>query len=152
MTTTPGVLADDVADLGMALMLAVLRRVGDGDRLVREGRWAAGEQLPLGHSPRKADRRTRPRSDRAGTGVARGGLRHVGAIRNRSTLSGVDWIAHQSPVDLARDSDVLAVCVAASTATQNIVDASLLQALGPEGIVVNVARGNVVDEDALIER
>ncbi|WP_268814686.1 NAD(P)-dependent oxidoreductase, partial [Sinorhizobium meliloti] len=52
VTTTPGVLADDVADLGIALMLAVLRRVGDGDRLVREGRWAAGEQLPLGHSPK----------------------------------------------------------------------------------------------------
>ncbi|RVG04079.1 2-hydroxyacid dehydrogenase [Sinorhizobium meliloti] len=152
VTTTPGVLADDVADLGIALMLAVLRRVGDGDRLVREGRWAAGEQLPLGHSP-KGKRIGVLGLGQIGRALASRAEAFGMSVRywNRSTLCGVDWIAHQSPVDLARDSDVLAVCVAASAATQNIVDASLLQALGPEGIVVNVARGNVVDEDALIE-
>ncbi|MBB4186509.1 lactate dehydrogenase-like 2-hydroxyacid dehydrogenase [Sinorhizobium terangae] len=152
VTTTPGVLTDDVADLGIALMLAVLRRLGDGDRLVREGRWASGEQLPLGHSPK-------------GKRIGVLGLGQIGralALRaeafgmsvrywNRSRLTDVEWVAHESPADLARDSDVLAVCVAASAATKNIVDASVLEALGPQGIVVNVARGSVVDEDALIE-
>ncbi|THK39583.1 2-hydroxyacid dehydrogenase [Ensifer sp. MPMI2T] len=152
VTTTPGVLTDDVADLGIALMLAVLRRLGEGDRLVREGRWAAGEQLLLGHSPK-------------GKRIGVLGLGQIGralALRaeafgmsvrywNRSKLTDVKWVAHESPADLARDSDVLAVCVAASAATQNVVDASVLEALGPQGIVVNVARGSVVDEDALIE-
>ncbi|MDK1377339.1 MULTISPECIES: 2-hydroxyacid dehydrogenase [unclassified Sinorhizobium] len=152
VTTTPGVLTDDVADLGIALMLAVLRRLGEGDRLVREGRWAAGEQLPLGHSPK-------------GKRIGVLGLGQIGralALRaeafgmsvrywNRSRLTDVTWVAHESPADLARDSDVLAVCVAASAATQNIVDTAVLEALGPKGIVVNVARGSVVDEDALIE-
>ncbi|MDK1491865.1 2-hydroxyacid dehydrogenase [Sinorhizobium sp. 7-81] len=151
VTTTPGVLTDDVADLGIALTLAVLRRLGEGDRLVREGRWAAGEQLPLGHSPK-------------GKRIGVLGLGQIGralafraeafgmSVRywNRSRLTNVKWVAHQSPVDLARDSDVLAVCVAASAATQNIVDASVLEALGRQGIVINVARGSVIDEDALI--
>src|SRR5699024_6167522 len=52
VTTTPGVLTDDVADMAVGLMLAVLRRIGSGDRMVRAGRWAAGDKPPLGRSPR----------------------------------------------------------------------------------------------------
>ena len=52
VTTTPGVLTDDVADIGIALMLAVMRRITEGDRMVRDGRWAKGEAFPLGSSPK----------------------------------------------------------------------------------------------------
>lgn len=152
VTTTPGVLTDDVADLGIALMLAVLRRLGEGDRLVREGRWAAGEALPLGHSPK-------------GKRIGILGLGQIGRALgrraevfgmtvgywNRSRLSDVaSWTAHETPADLARDSDVLAVCLAATAATNDIVDAHVLEALGPQSIVVNVARGSLIDEDALL--
>lgn len=151
VTTTPGVLTDDVADLGVALMLAVLRRLGEGDKLVRDGHWAAGQQLPLGHSPKGK------RIGVLGLGQIGRALAHRAeafgmSVRywNRSAVPDVDWVAHQTPRDLAADSDVLAVCVAANAATQNIVDAAVLGALGPQGIVVNVARGSVLDEDALI--
>lgn len=151
VTTTPGVLTDDVADIGMALMLAVYRHVARGDAFVREGRWAAGEAFPLGTSPK-------------GKRVGILGLGQIGRALgrraeafgmsigywNRSPLSDTNWIPYSDPVELAASSDVLAVCIAASAATQGIVGAGVLRALGPKGVVINVARGSVVDEDALL--
>lgn len=151
VTTTPGVLTDDVADIGIALMLAVLRRIAEGDRLVREGRWAAGESLPLGRSP-KGRRIGILGLGQIGKALARRAEAFGMSVRywNRSKIEGTGWTACATPADLARDSDVLAVCVAASAGTHNIVDGKVLEALGPEGIVVNVARGSLIDEDALI--
>jgi len=151
VTTTPGVLTDDVADMGIALLLAVLRRIPEGDRMVREGRWAGGELFPLGRSPK-------------GKRIGIVGLGQIGralgeraeafgmAVRywNRSNITDTAWVRHETLVELARDSDILAVCIAASPATQSIVNADVLSALGPTGILVNVARGSVVDEDALL--
>lgn len=150
VTTTPGALTEDVADMGMALMLAVLRRIVEGDRFVREGRWAAGEKLPLGSSLR-------------GRRLGVLGLGQIGrALATRAEVFGMAvrycdkfatearWTGLPDPVALAADSDVLAVCVAASPATRGIVDAAVLDALGPRGVLVNVARGSVVDEAALV--
>lgn len=151
VTTTPGVLTDDVADMGMALLLAVLRHIPKGDRMVREGRWAKGEAFPLGSSPK-------------GKRVGILGLGQIGRafgkraeafgmdVRywNRSSVTDVSWKSCASPVELAADSDILAVCIAASAATQNIVNAAVLKTLGPKGVLVNIARGTVIDEDALL--
>ncbi|WP_187277105.1 2-hydroxyacid dehydrogenase [Phyllobacterium endophyticum] len=151
VTTTPGVLTDDVADLGIALLLAALRLIPKGDRLVREGRWAKGEALPLGNSAK-------------GKRVGILGLGQIGKafgkraeafgmnVRywNRSPITDVNWKSCASPVELAGDSDILAVCIAAGAATQDIVNADVLKALGPKGVLVNIARGTVIDEDALL--
>ncbi len=151
VTTTPGVLTDDVADLGIALLLAVLRHIPKGDRMVREGRWAKGEAFPLGNSPK-------------GKRVGILGLGQIGKafgkraeafgmdVRywNRSSITDVRWKSCASPAELAGVSDILAVCIAASAATQNIVNADVLKALGPKGVLVNIARGTVIDEDALL--
>jgi lactate dehydrogenase-like 2-hydroxyacid dehydrogenase len=109
VTTTPGVLTDDVADLGMALMLAVLPHVPKGDAFGMSVRYW-----------------------------------------NRSAVADTGWTSCPSPAALAEDSDVLVVCVAASAATRNIVDAKVLKALGRTGVLVNIARGSVIDEDALL--
>ncbi len=150
VTTTPGVLTDDVADLGIALTLAVLRRVPEGDRFVREGHWS-NQGFPLGRSPK-------------GKRLGILGLGQIGKALgeraeafgmvvqywNRSDVAGTHWRNFASPTELAGESDILAVCVAATPSTQNIVNAEVLKALGEKGVLINVARGNVVDEDALL--
>src|SRR5690606_11910971 len=106
VTTTPGVLTDDVADTGIALMLAVLRHVVKGDSAVRDGRWARGEAFPLGTSPK-------------GKRLGILGLGQIGralGIRaeafgmqihywNRSPVSETQWTAHATPMELAGASD-----------------------------------------------
>ncbi|NLS04076.1 2-hydroxyacid dehydrogenase [Rhizobium sp. P32RR-XVIII] len=150
VTTTPGVLTDDVADLGIALTLAVLRHVAKGDSFVRDGKWGR-EPFPLGHSPK-------------GKRVGILGLGQIGKafgrraeafgmdVRywNRSPITDVAWKVCASPVALAEDSDILVLTIAASAATQNIVSADMLKALGKTGVLINIARGSVVDEDALL--
>jgi len=150
VTTTPGVLTDDVADLGIALLLAVLRHVAKGDSFVRNGKWGL-EAFPLGHSPK-------------GKRVGILGLGQIGKAFgrraeafgmdvfywNRSPVADVGWKSCTSPLALAETSDILVVSVAASAATQNIVNADILAALGQAGVLINIARGSVVDEDALL--
>ena len=137
--------------MGMALILAVLRRIVEGDSFVRAGLWASGETFPLGASLR-------------GRRVGILGLGQIGrALARRAEVFGMevrywgrvaspdaDWPRLSDPVALAADSDVLAVCVAATRETKGLVNSDILAALGPKGILVNIARGSVVDEPALI--
>lgn len=150
VTTTPGVLTDDVADIGIALMLAVLRHIPKGDTFVRDGRWSR-EGFPLGNSP-KGKRLGILGLGQIGKAFGRRTEAFGMSVRywNRSPVTGTTWKSCASPVQLAEDSDVLAVCIAASAATQNIVNADMLKALGEKGVLVNVARGSVIDEDALL--
>jgi lactate dehydrogenase-like 2-hydroxyacid dehydrogenase len=151
VTTTPGTLTEDVADMGMALILAVLRRIVEGDGFVRAGRWAAGEGFPLGSSLR-GRRLGILGLGQIGRALARRAEVFGMRIRywGRAAIPGLDWPCHADPLALAADSDVLAVCVAATPETGGIADAPLLAALGPAGVLVNIARGSVVDEPALL--
>lgn len=151
VSTTPGVLTDDVADTGIALMLAIMRHVVAGDRFVREGRWGRREAFPLGISP-KGKRVGVLGLGQIGKSFARRAEAFGMEVHywNRSPVAGTNWIAHATPVELAQQCDVLAVCVAANPSTANIVNADVLAALGSKGYLVNVARGSVVDEAALL--
>lgn len=149
VTNTPDVLTDDVADMAIALMLAATRRIVAGDAFVRDGSWGAG-QFPLTSGLR-------------GKTAGIFGLGRVGnAVATRASAFGMDiaytartpkhgpyrWVSDL--VSLARQSDFLIVCASASAQLTGAVDAAVLDALGPDGYVINVARGSLVDEKALV--
>lgn len=127
VSTTPGVLTDDVADTGIALMLAVMRHVVQGDQFVREGKWERRKAFPLGVSP-KGKRVGVLGLGQIGKSFARRAEAFGMEVHywNRSPVAGTNWIAHATPVELAQQSDVLAVCVAANPSTANIVNADVL--------------------------
>lgn len=150
VTNTPGVLDEEVADLTLGLLLATLRRIPQADRYVREGRW---RDAPFPLSPTLRGRRVGILGLGAiGKAIARR-LEGFGvAIRyhGRSRQPDVAYDYEASPVALAAACDVLIAILPGSAATTHIVDAEVLAALGPEGVFINVARGSVVDEEALV--
>ncbi|WP_285363696.1 2-hydroxyacid dehydrogenase [Microbacterium sp. LMC-P-041] len=150
VTHTPDVLTDCVADTALGLMLDVFRRFGASERFLREGRWESGG-FPL----------TRRFSGstvgvlglgRIGQAIARRAAAFDGTIlyTTRRPVDGVPWEHVASAVELARRSDVLVIAVPGGAATEGLVDAEVIRALGPDGFLVNIARGSVVDEEALI--
>ena len=151
VTHTPDVLNDDVADLALGLMLCAARQLPAADRFVREGRWAQGA-MPLARKM-------------SGARLGLVGIGRIGqAIASRAVAFGmtIAYTARHarpelpyryvgSPAALAAESDYLVVITPGGAATRGLIDASVLHALGPQGILVNVARGSVVDEDALMD-
>jgi lactate dehydrogenase-like 2-hydroxyacid dehydrogenase len=151
VTHTPDVLNDEVADTAIGLMLCAARQLPAADRYVRAGLWPQGP-MPL----------TRKMSG------ARLGLVGMGRIAKaiaqraqafgmsiaytaRSAKSELPYAYHPSAAALAEVSDFLVVITPGGEGTRKLVNAEVLHALGPKGILVNVARGPVVDEGALIE-
>ena len=150
VSNTPDVLTDAVADLSVALVIDVMRQVTAADRFLRRGEWAEGRQFPLTRDVRGATVGILGLG-RIGRAVA-GRLQVFGAeiaYHSRSPKD-VPWAYHPSPVALAAASDVLVVLTPGGAGTEHLVDAAVLDALGPEGYLVNVARGSVVDEEALV--
>jgi lactate dehydrogenase-like 2-hydroxyacid dehydrogenase len=150
VTNTPGVLDAEVADLAVGLLLATLRRIPQADRFVRDGRWPSGS-FPL--SPTLRGRRVGIVGLGAiGKEIARRleGFDVPIAYHGRSRQDDVPYDYHPTPAALAAASDALIVIVPGGAGTQRLIDADVLAALGPEGVLVNVARGSVVDQDALI--
>jgi lactate dehydrogenase-like 2-hydroxyacid dehydrogenase len=151
VTHTPDVLTEEVADTTIGLLLCTVRELPQGERHLRDGKWLKGN-YPLS--------RTTLRNRSVGLlGMGRIGL----AIARRLEAFGVPVVYHtrrQRPeltyphyaqlIDMARDVDTLIVIVPGGAATKNMVNATVLEALGPDGILINVARGSVVDEPALI--
>ncbi|WMT91574.1 2-hydroxyacid dehydrogenase [Pelagibacterium sp. H642] len=152
VATTLGILTDDVADMAIGLMLAVLRDMGRGRDLVRSGEWARGGKLALSRSA------SGKKVGIVGLGaIGRAIAERAAAFKmeigfwNRSEKSVPQWRAFPSPLELARWADVLIVAVAATASTEGLVDRAVIEALGNEGYLVNIARGSVIDENALIE-
>jgi lactate dehydrogenase-like 2-hydroxyacid dehydrogenase len=150
VTNTPGVLDEEVADLTIGLMLATLRRLPQADRFVRAGDWPQG---PFPLSPSLRGRRVGILGLGAiGKAVARrlDGFDVAIAYHGRSRQPEVAYAYHDSPAALAAASDVLIAIVPGGAGTRHLVDARVLDALGPDGVFINVARGSVVDQDALV--
>jgi D-3-phosphoglycerate dehydrogenase len=150
ITTTPDVLTDDVADMAVALMLATARRIVFGDSLVRSGQW--GKQvMPL------TQRMSGKRAGIVGLGRIGKAVAHrleafdmQIAYTGRTRQDGISYRFFPDLAELARDSDFLVITASGGSSTRGIVNRHVLQALGPEGILVNVARGSLVDQAALI--
>ena len=151
VTNTPDVLTDDVADFAFALILAHMRKVVAGDAHVRAGAWPSGP-LPLGRSL-KGKTLGVLGFGRIGRAIARRaeGFGLTIAYSDVQPAAGVSHAYHPSPVALAAASDILVASVSGGDATRGLVNAAVFEALGPSGLFVNVARGSVVDEKALID-
>ena len=150
VSNTPDVLTDAVADLAVFLAVDLLRGLTAADRFVRSGAWGRGESFPLTRDVRGAVVGVLGLG-RIGTAAAER-LEALGAeVRYHSrSPKDVGWSYHPTPVALAAASDVLVVLTPGGAETDGLVDAAVLDALGPEGYLVNVARGSVVDEEALV--
>ena len=150
VTNTPGVLDAEVADLALALLLATIRQLPQADRFVRDGHWPEGP-FPLSPSLRG---RTVGMLGLGGVGkaIARRleGFDVAIAYHGRTRQEAVSYPWYPSPLALAQACDTLIAILPGGPATLHIVDATVLAALGPSGVFINVARGSVVDEAALI--
>jgi hydroxypyruvate reductase len=151
---TPDVLNDCVADLAFGLVLATGRRIPEGDRFVRAGRW---EQKPA--TPFALGRKVSGAKlgivglGRIGRTIAKraSGFEMDVRYHGRKPVEGVSWTFEPQLLELARWADFLVVITAGGAQTRHLIDAKVLDALGPKGFLVNVSRGTVVDEQALVE-
>jgi len=150
VTNTPDSITATVADLAVALLLAVMRRICEGDRFVRAGKWPDGPFPPGRELGGKIcgivglgaiGRAVATRVEAFGMSVCYHGPRPKADIA---------WPFHASLEALARASDCLVVTCPSTPETRGMINASILEALGPDGYLVNVARGAIVDEQALI--
>ncbi len=145
-------LDDEVADTTLGLMIMTVRQLPQAERYLRAGQWSAKGNFPLSPSLR-------------GRTVGILGLGRIGkAIATRVSAFGVPVVYHgrhaqadvayrfySSLIDMAKASDVLIVVAPGGPATRHIINAEVLEALGPDGVLINVSRGSLVDEKALIE-
>tara|TARA_B100001167_G_scaffold112429_1_gene69193 strand:- start:160 stop:1140 length:981 start_codon:yes stop_codon:yes gene_type:complete len=150
ITNTPDVNTEEVADTAMGMLLGTVRQLPQADRFVRAGKWPT-QMFPLTGTLR-SKRLGILGLGRIGKAVARRaeafGLEILYHGRNRQPE--VSYTYFDSAIDLATAADILMVIVPGGEATRNLVDATMLRALGKEGVLLNVSRGTVVDEDALI--
>lgn len=152
VSNTPDVLTDSVADTAVALLLAAMRGFCAADRYVRAGRWPIEGPPPL----------TR---DVTGSRVGILGLGRIGSAiaarligfgcaityYSRREVPGCSYRYAASPIELAESADVLVVSVSGGKGTDGLVSRPVLEALGEQGYLINVARGSIVDQDALVE-
>src|SRR5262249_20429342 len=142
---------EEVADTTVGLLLATVRQFPQSERYLRAGKWLE-KPFPLSHTLR--DRTVgMVGMGRIGKAIARR-LEAFGVpivYHSRKPAPGVSYKHYPDLVAMARDVDVLVVIVPGGAATKNMINAEVLKALGPNGILINVARGSVVDEPALIE-
>ena len=151
VTHTPDVLTDDVADLAMGLILSIGRRIPQSDKFVRNGDWVS-EPFTMTHKV-------------TGTRLGVVGLGRIGqaiakraaafdmsiAYTGRRAKTNAPFRYYPTASELAANSDYLVVAVPGGDDTKNMINAQVLKALGPKGIVVNIARGSVIDQTALIQ-
>ncbi len=151
VTNTPDILTDDVADLGMALILSVSRQITAAEKFVEQGRWAS-VSFPLA-SKVTGKRLGIVGYGRIGKAVARRakGFAMPIACFNNSPVTDPEVTRYDSLITLAENSDILVVCVSANPETRGLINRQVLTALGPTGILINISRGSVTDEDAVVE-
>ncbi len=151
VTNAPNAMNDCVADLTLGLMIAVSRRMCQGDQFVRAGKWLKGT-LPLGQKV-SGKRLGIIGMGRVGKVIARraAAFDMVIAYHSRRRVPESPYTYFERLVDLASNSDFLVAIVPGGKETWHIVNEEVMRALGPKGILVNVARGSVVDEAALVK-
>lgn len=153
VTNTPGAVTDATADIAMTLILMTARRAGEGERVLRAGRWQGwGPTQMLGQHV-SGKRVGIIGMGRIGKAIAR--RCHAGfgmdvVFHNRSAVSDAGVPARQVPLDQVMASDFVVVAVPGGAATHHLINAAVLAMMRREGIFINISRGDVVDESALV--
>ena len=152
VTNTPQVLTEEVADTALGLLLCTVREFPQAERYLRAGKWME-RAYPL----TKATLRDRTVGMVGMGAIGQAIARRLDAMKvpvvyhSRRPAAGVPYRHYPKLVDMARDATILLVITPGGAETKNLINAGVLEALGPEGILINMARGSVVDEDALIK-
>jgi lactate dehydrogenase-like 2-hydroxyacid dehydrogenase len=152
VTNTPKVLNEEVADTAIGLILCTVREFPQAERFLRAGKW-----LKAGYPLTKATLRDRTVGMVGMGAIGQAIARRLDAMNvpvvyhSRRPAAGVSYQHYPKLIDMARDVDILVVITPGGAGTKNLINAEVLKALGPEGILINMARGSVVDEPALIE-
>jgi lactate dehydrogenase-like 2-hydroxyacid dehydrogenase len=151
VTNTPDVLTEEVADIAMGLLIATLREFIKADRYLRSGLWTT-QQYPLSVGSLRDRKVGIVGMGRIGQAIARrleASLVPV-VYHSRKPASGVKYKHYPDLIEMAKEVDTLVAIVPGGPSTAKMINADVLKALGPRGVVINVARGSVVDEEALI--
>jgi lactate dehydrogenase-like 2-hydroxyacid dehydrogenase len=152
LTNTPGVLTEEVADTALGLLLCTVREFPQAERYLRVGKWPEGD-----YQLTRASLRDRTVGLVGMGAIGRAIARRLEAMQvpvvyhTRQKRPELPYRHYPALIDMARDVDILLLIVPGGAATRNMINAQVLNALGPDGILINMARGSVVDEPALIE-
>jgi lactate dehydrogenase-like 2-hydroxyacid dehydrogenase len=151
VTNTPDVLNEEVADTALGLLLATVRHLPQAERYLRAGNWPKHGDYQL--TPSLRDRTVGiVGMGRIGKAIARRlDAMNVPVIYHSRRPADVPYRHYPNLIEMARDADVLLVITPGGAATRNLINAEVLDALGPDGILINMARGSVVDDQALIK-
>jgi len=151
VTNTPDVLNEEVADTALGLTLATVRHLPQAEKYLRAGNWPKHGDYQL--TPSLRDRTAGiVGMGRIGKAIARRfDAMKVPVVYHSRRPADVSYKHYPNILDMARDANLMIVITPGGAATKNLVNADVLKALGPEGILINVARGSVVDEEALIK-
>lgn len=151
VSNTPDVLTDDVADLAVGLVYATVRNIAANDAMVRRGDWARGEKPAL--CGRVTGRRIGILGlGRIGSAIARRLEPVAGELlyHSRHPKPDAPWTYVADRLDFARRSDVMIVATSGGPEAHGLVDRAMIDALGPQGVIVNISRGSVIDEPELV--
>jgi len=152
VTNTPQVLTEEVADTALGLLLCTVREFPQAERYLRAGKWTE-RAYPL----TKATLRNRTVGMVGMGAIGQAIARRLDAMKvpvvyhSRRPAAGVPYRHYPKLLDMARDATIILVITPGGAETKNLINAEVLKALGPEGILINMARGSVVDEDALVK-
>ena len=152
VTNTPDVLTEEVADTALGLLLCTAREFPQAERYLRAGQWLK-KNYPLSKATLRDRTVGMVGMGRIGQAIARRlAAMHVPVVyHSRRPAAGVPYRHYPKLIDMARDVDVLMVITPGGAETKNLIDAQVLKALGPDGILINMSRGSVVDEPAMIK-
>ncbi len=151
VSNTPDVLTEEVADVAMGLLIATLREFVKADKYLRSGLWQT-QNYPLSVGSLRDRKVGFVGMGRIGQAIARRleASRVPVVYHSRKPASGVSYQHYPDLIEMAKAVDTLMIIVPGGAATSKIVNAEVLKALGPRGVLINVARGSVVDEPALV--
>jgi len=152
VTNTPDVLTEEVADTALGLLLCTVREFPQAERYLRAGKWVQ-KNYPLSKATLRDRTVGMVGMGRIGQAIARrlAAMQVPVVYHSRRPAAGVPYRHYPKLMDMARDVDVLMVITPGGAETKNLIDAQVLEALGPDGILINMSRGSVVDEPALIK-